>query len=46
MTTRVIISVVVNAPPREAWAIVDDWVGLTAPDSIDSVNVEVDEEVE
>jgi hypothetical protein len=44
--TRVIVSLVVNAPPTEAWDLIDDWVGRTAPPEVDSVNIDVDEEVE
>lgn len=38
-TTTVVVTASVNAPPGDAWELIDNWVGLTAPDEVDSFNV-------
>lgn len=39
--TKVTLTLYVNADPADAWELVDHWVGLTAPEEIDSLNIEV-----
>lgn len=44
--TQVTVTLFVNASPQEAWDLIDEWVGRTAPAEVDSVGVHVEEEVQ
>ena len=37
--TTVTVTLAVNADSAEAWTIIDEWVGTTAPHSVDSVSI-------
>lgn len=42
MATKTVITItfVVNADAEESWELVDQWVGTTAPEEIDSFHVD------
>ncbi len=41
--TQVTVTLFVNASPQEAWNLIDEWVGLTAPAEVDSVGIQVED---
>lgn len=41
MKTTVLVRLEVNAPAQEAWELIDDWVGRTAPVEVDTITTKV-----
>ena len=44
--SKVTITMYVNADPQETWEIMDEWIGKTAPEEVDSFGVHVEPEEE